>query len=77
MHHKKNEVLKKIEEFKHKSHNRGSMNKAIGLPRMQKRLDFVEKSNKKYKITANKKRREDLLEEEDMMKLYWRRKYLS
>ena len=39
------------------------MNKVIGLPRVQKRIDFVEKSNKKYKTTADKKRREKLFEE--------------
>jgi len=49
------------------------MNKVIGLPRVQKRIDFVEKSNKKYKTTADKKRREKLYEEEDMMKVYLRR----
>ena len=42
MHPKESEVLKeKIKELKHKNHNKKIMNKAIGLPRTQKRVDFV------------------------------------
>jgi len=37
LHLKESEVLKeKVKELKHKSHNRESMNKEIGLSRMQK-----------------------------------------
>jgi len=57
MHLKESEVLKeKIEELIHKDHNRESMKFMIGLSRTRKREDLVEKSNKKYKITAVKKR---------------------
>ena len=46
------------------------MNKAIGLSRTHKRINFVEKFKKKYKTAVDKKRREKLFEEEDMMKVY-------
>ena len=36
----------------------------------------IEKSNKKYKITADKKRREKLFEEEDMMMVYLSREII-
>ena len=48
------------------------MNKAIRLPRRQKRADFVEKSNYKYKAVTDKKRRKKLFEE-DIMKVNLRR----
>jgi len=61
MHLKESEVLKeKIEELIPKSHNRKNMNLVIGLPRIQKIADFLRKSNKKYRTTSNKKRRETL-----------------
>jgi len=41
------------------------MNFVLGLLRTQKEVDFVEKSNKKYKAAADKKRLEKLFEEED------------
>jgi len=37
----------------------------------------VEKFNKKYKVTADKKRREKLFEEEDTMIIYLRREKIS
>ena len=45
--HPKKSLKEKIEELKHKGHNRESMNFVIGLSRTQKRVDLVEKSNKK------------------------------
>ena len=57
MHPKESEVLKEeIKELIPKSHNRKSMNFVIGLPRIQKIIGFVRKSNKKYKTKAGKKR---------------------
>ena len=48
MHPKESEALKeKIEELKYKSRNKESMSKAIGLRHTQKRVNFIEKSNKK------------------------------
>ena len=35
-----------------------------------KGIDFVKKSNKKYMTTADKRKREELLEKEDMMMEY-------
>jgi len=37
----------------------------------------VEKFKKKYKTAVDKKRREKLFEEEDMMKMYLRREKIS
>jgi len=53
------------------------MNKAIRLPRTQKRVDFLEKSNDKYKAAADKKKREKLFEEADMIKVYLKRERIS
>ena len=49
----------------------------IGLPRTQKRVDFVKKSNKKYKVVADKKRQEKLFEEEVMMMAYLSKEIIS
>ena len=50
MHPKKSEVSKEeIEELIHKVHNKESINFVIGLPHTEKKIDFVEKTNKKYK----------------------------
>ena len=77
MHLKESEVLKeKIEELIPKSRNRESMHLVIGLPCIQKIAFFLRKSNKKYKTTADKKRREKFFEE-DMMKVYLRRERIS
>jgi len=43
------------------------------FPRTLKDIDFVEKSNKKYKEYADKKWLEKLLEEGDMMMIYLRK----
>jgi len=43
------------------------------FPRTLKEIDFVEKSNKKYKTTSDKKRREEFFEEENMKIVYLRR----
>ena len=42
-----------------------------------KEIDFVEKSNKKYKATADKKRREEFFEKEDMKIVYLGRENLN
>ena len=52
------------------------MNKRIRLSRTQKRVNFVEKSNLKYKAMNDKKRREKLFVE-DMMNVYLRRENFS
>jgi len=49
------------------------MNFVLRLLRTQKAVDFVEKSIMKYNVAADKKRREKLFEEEDMMMVYLRR----
>ena len=43
---------------------------STGFSRMLKRLDFVEKSNKKYKETTDKKKLEEFFEEKDMKIVY-------
>jgi len=59
---KDSEALKeKIEKLIHIGHNKESMNSFIRLPRTQKRVNFVEKYNKKCKAAADKKRRENFL----------------
>jgi len=40
------------------------------FPRTLEDIDFVKKSNKKYKESADKKRLEKLLEEEDMVMIF-------
>ena len=44
---------------------------------MLKRIDFMEKSNKKYKAIADKKRRVEFFEEEDMTVVYLGREIIS
>jgi len=46
---------------------------SISFPHTQKEVDFVEKSNKKCKAAADKKRRVKFFEEEDMM-MYLKRR---
>jgi len=55
------------EEFAYNSMARGLTKFSLTL----KGVDFVKKSNKKYKASADKKRREKFFEKEDM-KIVWR-----
>ena len=41
-----------------------------GVPHTLKEIDLVEKSNKKHKAVVDKKRREKLFKEEDMIIVY-------
>jgi len=48
---------------------------STGFPHTLKEIDFLEKSNKNSKSSADKKRRVKLFNEEDMMIVYLRREF--
>ena len=74
---KDSEALKeKIEKLIHIGHNKESMNSFIRLPRTQKRVNFVEKYNKKCKAAGDKKRRENFFKKEDKIMVYLSRKII-
>jgi len=50
---------------------------STGFSCTQNEIDFVEKSNKKYKVSTDKKKREKLFKEENMMMVYLRRENLG
>ena len=60
-------------EFAYNNMDHGS----TGFSRMLKEIDLVVKSNKKYKAVDDKKRREKLIKDEDVMMVFLRRERFS